>query len=227
MGFPLTIAFNAANQMFVVNGTDTSPVVIANAFTNTIQKFDTNFTHLGTIATGLRGAWGSAVDKAGSLYVSTTDDHSIRRYATNGSVEVVSDYFDDWLYAPKGIAFDSLGHLLVANSGNGTIARFAPNGASTVIASNLVSPTSLVAYPGLKLWRVPVRLTNQTTSAKGEFQFSFATNPYGTNTVLAATCPSGPWNPIGTAAEVSPGEYQFTDTQVTNIAQRFYRVRVE
>ena len=232
LAYPLSISFNAANQMFVVSGTNGAPGYMyfppsQLTYTNTVQKFDTNFTFLGTVATGLRGAWGSAVDKDGNLYVSTTDDDSIRRFATNGTVEVVSDYFDDWLYQPKGIAFDSLGYLFVANSGNGTVVKFAPNGTSTVLASNLVSPTSIAIYPGLKFWRVPIRLANSTVLTNGAFQFSFATNPYGTNTVLAATNPAGPWNPIGTAVEVSPGDYQFTDTQATNSVLRFYRVRSE
>lgn len=227
LGDPLNISFNAAGQMIVVNGTAPGPFTFPNAFTNTVQKFDTNFTHLGTIATGLRGAWGSAIDSAGNLYVSTTDDHSIRRFATNGAVQVVSDYFDDWLYQPKGIAFDSLGYLFVANSGNGTVVKFAPNGTSTVIASNLISPTSIAIYPGLKLWRVPIRIANQMVLPNGAFQFGFATNPYGTNTVFATTNFADGWTPIGTAVEVSPGEYQFTDTQATNSVQRFYRVRNE
>ena len=175
----------------------------------------------------MNGPWGLAFDKQGSLYVSTAGDDSIRRYATNGVVEVVSDYFDNWLSKPKGIAFDSLGYLYVANSGNGTVMKIAPNGTSTVIASNLPAPTSIAIYPGLKLWRVPIRLANQTVLPSGAFQFSFATNPYGTNRVLATTNLDGGWIPIGTAVEVSPGDYQFTDTQATNNGQRFYRVRNE
>lgn len=228
LAYPLSICFDGLNQMYVVNGTNGSPFTAPSqlVYTNTVQKFDTNFTFLGTVATGLEGAWGSCVDKDNNLYVSTTEDNSIRRYGTNGSVETISDNFDDWLYGPAGIAFDSLGNLVVANSQNGTVVKFAPNGTSILIASNLVSPTSIAVYPGLKLWRTPIQIVGGTVLTNGGFQFSFAANPYKTNTVLARDFDvAGSWNPIGMAIEISPGDYQFTDTQATNHFQRFYRVR--
>ena len=59
----------------------------------------------------------------------------------------------------------------------------------------------------------------------------FAVQPVlaGTFTAtLAATSLSLPfsnWTTLGSASEISDGHFQFTDPQVTNYPQRFYRVR--
>ena len=47
-------------------------------------------------------------------------------------------------------------------------------------------------------------------------------------TVLATTnvTPSvSNWNALGTAAEISSGQFQFADPQATNYPRRFYRIR--
>jgi hypothetical protein len=36
---------------------------------------------------------------------------------------------------------------------------------------------------------------------------------------------AGPWSEKGDGAELSPGQFEFTDPQATNSPQRFYRVR--
>jgi hypothetical protein len=59
----------------------------------------------------------------------------------------------------------------------------------------------------------------------GAFQFAFTNNPGLTFTVLAATnLMQASWDALGAAAEISPGQYQFTDLQATNSRTRFYRV---
>ena len=64
--------------------------------------------------------------------------------------------------------------------------------------------------------------------AGGAYQFTF-TNALPTSfTVLASTnitLPTSNWTALGAAALVSPGVYQFTDTQSTNFPRRFYQVR--
>jgi subtilisin family serine protease len=62
----------------------------------------------------------------------------------------------------------------------------------------------------------------------GSFQLAFTAAPGATCTVLATSDPSQPlsnWTVAGAPAEVSAGQFQFTDPQATNNAQRFYRVR--
>jgi hypothetical protein len=33
------------------------------------------------------------------------------------------------------------------------------------------------------------------------------------------------WMPLGSASEIAPGQFRFTDTQTTNYAKRFYCTR--
>jgi hypothetical protein len=69
-----------------------------------------------------------------------------------------------------------------------------------------------------------------TSAAKlpdGTFQLVYTNTPYGTNTVLTSTDMTVPltnWTALGSGTEVLPGQFQFIDSQATNIPQRFYRV---
>jgi hypothetical protein len=74
----------------------------------------------------------------------------------------------------------------------------------------------------------PIILANATMLPNGAFHFTFTNMPGATCTVLASTNPALPvanWSALGTATEISSGQYQFTDLQATNSQQRFYRVR--
>ena len=55
------------------------------------------------------------------------------------------------------------------------------------------------------------------------------TSTYGSVFSVIATgnvaAPLGAWPLIGIATETSPGQFQFADSQATNLAQRFYRLR--
>lgn len=74
----------------------------------------------------------------------------------------------------------------------------------------------------------PIQLTNTTKPKGSACQFSFTNLPGLGFTVLATTNPAlslSHWTVVASAKEVSPGQYQFSDPQATNIPQRFYRVR--
>ncbi len=73
-----------------------------------------------------------------------------------------------------------------------------------------------------------IRILNPTRLAGGVFQFSFTNTPGAGSTVFTTTnlglsLPN--WTTLGSATEVSPGQFQFTDPQATNNSKRFYRVR--
>ena len=73
----------------------------------------------------------------------------------------------------------------------------------------------------------PVILTGSVKPAGGGFQLNFTNAPGGSFSVLATTnlmLPPANWPVLGTATEVLPGQYQFTDLAATNAAGRFYRV---
>ncbi len=68
----------------------------------------------------------------------------------------------------------------------------------------------------------PERLGNNA------LRFAFTNTPGASFTVLATTnvaFPSTNWTVLGSTVENTPGWFQYTDTQTTNDAQRFYQIR--
>jgi hypothetical protein len=62
----------------------------------------------------------------------------------------------------------------------------------------------------------------------GTFQFSFTNVSGMAFTALATTNVTSSisnWTTLGSATEISPGQYQFNDPQATTDLRRFYRVR--
>lgn len=113
---------------------------------------------------------GVAVDEAGNVYVSDTDNHTIRRVGTDGKVTTlagmaeVSGAVDGVgsearFYAPNGVAVDAAGIVYVADSGNQVIRRIGTDGRVSTLAglafrsgsvdgegpsARFASPTSIV-----------------------------------------------------------------------------------
>jgi len=74
----------------------------------------------------------------------------------------------------------------------------------------------------------PIIVSGSTTLADGTFQLSFTNTPGATFTVLGSMDPTAPltnWTVVGSVVEVSPGQFQFIDSQATNLPQRFYVIR--
>lgn len=73
----------------------------------------------------------------------------------------------------------------------------------------------------------PIIPTDVAKSPGGPFQFSFTNTPSRPFTVFGTTNPTQPfsnWTALGMLVESPPGQFQFTDSQATNLPQRFYRV---
>ena len=231
LSYPINLAFDGGGNIFVANSVP--PFFGLFSSTNTIEKFSTNFAHLGTFATNLNNPCGLAFDGQGILFVSNSGTNgslanTIVKFSTNGIRSTFATDFDG-LSNPRGLAFDSAGYLYVANSGDGTVLKFSPDGTSSVFASGLNTPSSIAIFPGLKLWSATaLKLNNPTILPDGEFQFSLIENSGLSFTVLATTDVSLPqinWATIGSVTEISPGRYQFTDPQATNNSRRFYQIR--
>ena len=97
---------------------------------------------------------------------------------------------------------------------------------ATVFVNGIPSTSSIVNIT------VPVptspTITNVTKLAHGSIQFAFTNTVGAVFGALASTNLSFPlsnWTALSGVAEISPGQFQFTDPQATNNAQRFYRVR--
>ena len=74
----------------------------------------------------------------------------------------------------------------------------------------------------------PILLRQPVALAGGAFQFNFTNNTGLSFTALASTnsaLPLSDWTALGSPTEISPGQYQFSDSQATNGPARFYRVR--
>jgi hypothetical protein len=97
---------------------------------------------------------------------------------------------------------------------------------ATMFVNGIPSTGSLLRLDAVVM--PPICLTNAALSSGGGCQFTFTNTPGLGFTVLAATNPAlalTNWTVVGSATEVSPGQFQFTDSQATNTPQRFYRVR--
>ena len=126
-------------------------------------------------------------------------------------------------------------NLYGQNGDNTTTLRNAPVAVSTTplpTAQRLAGAFSgCFAYHTLALVAAPpasaITLTGAQTLPAGSFQFAFTNTPGGFFGVVASTNPALPcsaWTPVDGLTEVSPGQFQFTDTQATNNPRRFYRV---
>jgi hypothetical protein len=88
------------------------------------------------------------------------------------------------------------------------------------------SGTSEIFDPASAVARASV-LTQASKRSQG-FHFEFNNTPglaFSVISAASAAAPLATWTPVGTATEVLPGDYEFTDATSTNAPQRFYRVR--
>ena len=71
-------------------------------------------------------------------------------------------------------------------------------------------------------------ITSSAMLPGSTFQLGYTNTPGVAGTVLASTNVTlsvSNWNALGTAAEISSGQFQFADPQATNYLRRFYRIR--
>src|SRR5262249_43100001 len=103
------------------------------------------------------------------------------------------------------------------------VSNFPPGPALvTLFVNGIPSPSRILQIsPGSSiLLQRPTRLPN------GGFQFEFFCTAGASYTAVATTNVSaaGNWTVLGPIAEVSPGQFRFTDPAAINQPQRFYRV---
>ncbi|SPE61266.1 conserved exported hypothetical protein [Verrucomicrobia bacterium] len=99
-------------------------------------------------------------------------------------------------------------------------------GSSAALSANYSSDTVFASSSGSAV-ATPAYLANLTFSANGLFQFSFSNTiglPFSVWSSSDLSLPLSNWGWRGSATEVSPGQFQFTDSQAPVDAQRFYRV---
>jgi hypothetical protein len=87
---------------------------------------------------------------------------------------------------------------------------------------NGIPSTSKIVHVGA------IALHSPTKLGGGAFRFNFASTPGLTFTVLSSAnvaLPSSSWTALGSATEISPGQFQFTDSQAPSNPRRYYRVQ--
>lgn len=106
-------------------------VYVGTFFGNTIQKFSSTGTPLGTFAsTGLNAPTFMAFDGGGNLYAANNGNSTIRKFSSTGTdLGVFASVSGPW-----GLAFDGGGNLFAADSAN-NISMITPGGSVSVYAS--------------------------------------------------------------------------------------------
>jgi hypothetical protein len=102
------------------------------------------------------------------------------------------------------------GHALVTVFVNGI-----PSVSGILLVNSAVTPGAII-------------LTHPVMLPNGTFQFSFTNVSGMAFTALATTNVTSSisnWTTLGSATEISPGQYQFNDPQATTGLRRFYRIR--
>jgi hypothetical protein len=159
---------------------------------------------------------GSVLLKNGIVLVAGGDNGNSGNYMNNSE-----------LYDPAGGFWTVTGAMKEGRSGAFPMVLLA-NGQTLATGGIPANNDFSTGTAELYTTTVPtIRIVN-TRLAGGVFQFSFTNTPGAGSTVFSTTnlglsLPN--WTTLGGATEVSPGQFQFTDPQVTNNSKRFYRVR--
>ena len=156
LGQPMEVAVDSSGNLY-----------IADAFNNRIRKVTANGV-ISTVAGGgtslgdgglatsaeLDFPSGVAVDGAGNIYIADTDQHRVRKVASNGVITTIAgdgfaDEFGDGQFTgdggqavnaslnyPQGVALDTAGNLYIADTYNHRVRKVTPGGIITTVAGN-------------------------------------------------------------------------------------------
>jgi hypothetical protein len=97
---------------------------------------------------------------------------------------------------------------------------------ATIFVNGIPGNSTLVRIDSTLL--SPIILSETLVSGGAAAQVSFTNVPDTGFTVLASSnisVPLSSWSVLGAATETAPGQYQFTDSSISNYTRRFYSVR--
>ncbi len=139
---PEGIAVDAGGSLYIADGTirkvDESGIITTVAGNSVMGP---GYSGDGGPATSaqLSDPQGVAVDSDGNIYISDTDNDSIRKVDTSGIITTVVGNGTPYvgvLNHPLGIAVDAGGNLYIADTYNNVIRRLAPTGILTTVVGN-------------------------------------------------------------------------------------------
>jgi hypothetical protein len=122
---------------------------------------------------------------------------------TDGSIQQVISGYDPSCFCYRSAVIGLANNTLYASSGDKNVYAYA------------ATPSTAIT------------LTNVAWLGSGAFKFSFTNTPGATFIARASTnlaLPLSNWKALGYVPEISPSQYQFTDTNATDHAQRYYCV---
>ena len=168
----------------------------------------------------------SIVADAPAITVQPTNQSVVASNNTQFSATVTGATPLAYQWRQNGTNLVNGGNISGATTNTLTIASVASNNAGnyTLVATNTYGAvTSTVAT--LTVLLPPTITAVLATGAAVTLQF---TGGYGSTYVLEGTTniPSGGWQPVVTNTVDATGEWQFTDTEVTNYSQRFFRLKL-
>ena len=81
---------------------------------------------------------GVAVDSSGNLFIVDSENHRVRKVASNGVISTVTGTANMGNYGPgpSGIAVDAAGNLFIADSDNNRVRKVTPGGVASTVAGN-------------------------------------------------------------------------------------------
>jgi hypothetical protein len=240
---PSVVKWSAANNTLtpLVSGTLAFPFGLAVDGSGNVYFCEpgsvNEWTPSGNVVTNSVSEGGLAVDGMGNVYINTGAAIQEQPFA----------FVDPTQKVELGVAgSDSLPAVLPTTAN--LLAPFAPTSDQswltiTGITNDVVS-FSFPANPGVPrigyisllgqsipvtevVLGPPLILAALPTQANGVFQFAFGDTQNTSFTVLSATnlsLPLSNWTVVGSASNIGPDLFQFTDPQATN-TQRFYSVR--
>ena len=146
------VAVDAAGNVFVSeNGLNrVDKVTQAGAVATVAGKITSGYNGDGIAATSawLQTPYGVAVDSAGNLYITDSENNRIRRVSAAGIITTVAGngtrgFSGDGgpatsaqIYAPWGVAVDKTGNVYIADYQNGRVRKVDTNGIITTVAGN-------------------------------------------------------------------------------------------
>jgi hypothetical protein len=197
------VTYRTALGTYVAFGTDAGQQIIAFRITPTSPP---------TIV----GVWTNSYNGRGSPFATSTDG------TNNVIVWVVGEEGDQRLHGYNG----DTGAVVYSGGGANELMSGTHHFSTAIAARGRI-------YVGndnrVFAFTVPVPsivLTNPVVLPDGTFQFGFTNIPGLSFTVYGATnlaLPFTNWTRLGGATEISPGQFQFTDSSV-GLLQQFYRV---
>ena len=107
-----------------------------------LVKWTASTQQVSTLASGLNGPTGVAVDAAGNVYVSEGTGNTLKVWSS--STQQVTTVIGNGLSNPQGLATDLSGNVYIADTLNGAIKRYSPStGQTTTLVGSHNNPTGV------------------------------------------------------------------------------------